>query len=97
LWYEKYGQARVLTTNQNKTYMKQTALEWLEENLIGNPHFESDFIHNRNTFKQAKEMEETQQRQKLISLLDWMNKVAQDNPMVFETDSDDIVDMYLEG
>ena len=39
---------------------KKTAVEWLEENLIGNPHFESDFIHNRNTFKQAKEMEKEQ-------------------------------------
>jgi len=36
---------------------KQTAVEWLEENLIGNPHFESDFIHNRNVFQQAKQME----------------------------------------
>jgi hypothetical protein len=36
------------------------------------------------------------QKQMLIGLLDWMNKVAQDNPMVFETDSEDIVDMYLE-
>ena len=39
---------------------KQTAVEWLEENLIGNPHFESDFIHNRNTFKQAKAIEKEQ-------------------------------------
>ena len=39
---------------------KGTAVEWLEENLIGNPHFESDFIHNRNMFKQAKAMEKEQ-------------------------------------
>lgn len=39
---------------------KKTAVEWLEENLIGNPHFESDFIHNRNTFKQAKAIEKEQ-------------------------------------
>jgi hypothetical protein len=26
-----------------------------------------------------------------------MNQVAKDNPMVFETDSEDIVDMYLRG
>jgi hypothetical protein len=37
------------------------------------------------------------EREMLIGLLDWMNKVAQDNPMVFETDSEDIVDMYLEA
>jgi hypothetical protein len=37
------------------------------------------------------------QKQMLIGLLDWMNKVAQDNPMALETDSEDIVDMYLQG
>ena len=39
---------------------KQTAVEWLEENLIGNPYFESEFTHNRNVFQQAKEMEKEQ-------------------------------------
>ena len=39
---------------------KQTAVEWLEENLIGNPYFESEFTHNRNVFKQAKQMEKEQ-------------------------------------
>jgi hypothetical protein len=38
----------------------KTAVDWLEENLIGNPHFESDFIHNRNVFNQAKQMEKEQ-------------------------------------
>jgi hypothetical protein len=38
-----------------------------------------------------------QERQMLIGLLEWMNKVAQDNPMALETDSEDIVDMYLQG
>ena len=38
-----------------------------------------------------------QQKQMLIGLLEWMNKVAQDNPMALETDSEDIVDMYLQG
>ena len=45
---------------------KQTAVDWLEENLIGNPHFESDFIHNRNTFKQAKAMEKEQIKEAYI-------------------------------
>jgi hypothetical protein len=39
---------------------KQTVVDWLEENLIGNPHFESDFIHNINVFNQAKQMEKEQ-------------------------------------
>lgn len=36
--------------------MKQTVVEWLEDNLIGNPFSEEDFEHNRNMFKKAKEM-----------------------------------------
>ena len=43
---------------------KQTAVEWLEENLIGNPYFESEFTHNRNVFQQAKEMEKEQMAEK---------------------------------
>ena len=39
---------------------KQTVVDWLEENLIGNPHFESDFIHNINVFNQAKQMHKEQ-------------------------------------
>jgi hypothetical protein len=39
---------------------QQTAVEWLEDNLIGNPFSEKDFAHNVNVFKQAKEMEEKQ-------------------------------------
>ena len=38
----------------------QTAVEWLEDNLIGNPFSEKDFAHNVNVFKQAKEMEKEQ-------------------------------------
>jgi hypothetical protein len=40
--------------------MKQTAVEWLEDNLIGNPFSEKDFAHNVNVFNQAKEMEKDQ-------------------------------------
>jgi hypothetical protein len=40
--------------------MKQTAVQWLEDNLIGNPFSEKDFAHNVNVFKQAKEMEKDQ-------------------------------------
>ena len=43
--------------------MKQTAVEWLEDNLIGNPFSEKDFAHNVNVFKQAKEMEKEQMRE----------------------------------
>ena len=70
--------------------MKQTAVEWLVEQYTqGNYSWE--------VYEQAKEMDKEQQKQMLIGLLDWMNKVAQDNPMAFETDSEDIVDMYLRG
>jgi hypothetical protein len=42
---------------------QQTAVEWLEDNLIGNPFSEKDFSHNVNVFKQAKEMEIKQMKE----------------------------------
>ena len=45
--------------------------------------------------KDEKKIDNNKERQMLIGLLDWMNKVAQDNPMALETDSEDIVEMYL--
>jgi hypothetical protein len=39
---------------------KQTALDWLEDNLIGNPHSEEDFKHNIVIWGQAKQMEKEQ-------------------------------------
>jgi hypothetical protein len=39
---------------------QQTAVEWLEDNLIGNPFSEKDFAHNVNIFQQAKAMEKEQ-------------------------------------
>ena len=70
--------------------MKQTAVEWLVEQYTqGNYSWE--------VYEQAKEIERDTERQMLVGLLDWMNKVAQDNPMAFETDSEDIVEMYLQS
>jgi hypothetical protein len=37
--------------------MKQTAVEWLLENLISEPHFEKDFNYNSRCWDKAKEME----------------------------------------
>ena len=39
---------------------QQTAVEWLEDNLIGNPFSEKDFAHNVNIFQQAKAIEKEQ-------------------------------------
>ena len=74
--------------------MKQTAVEWLYDQLTSTWF---DKVSGTDVLKKAKEMEKEQQKQMLIGLLDWMNKVAQDNPMVFETDSEDIVEMYLQA
>ena len=38
----------------------QTAIDWLEDNLIGNPHSEEDFKHNINIWGQSKQMEKEQ-------------------------------------
>jgi hypothetical protein len=74
--------------------MKQTAVEWLYDQLTSTWF---DKVSGTDVLKKAKKMEKEQQKQMLIGLLDWMNKVAQDNPMVFETDSEDIVEMYLQA
>jgi hypothetical protein len=40
--------------------MKQTALEYLEENLIAIPYSEQDFEYNNKCWNKAKEMESKQ-------------------------------------
>lgn len=72
---------------------KQTAVEWIVDQMLSEGHKEMW----KDMIQQAKQMEKDKERQKLIGLLDWMNKVAADNPMAFETDHDDIVEMYLNG
>lgn len=82
-----------------------TAVDWLIDeamklviqymNRTLNEDTLDDVVYEIGT--KAKQMEKEQERQKLIDLLNWMNKVAANNPMAFETDHDDIVDMYLNG
>lgn len=82
---------------------KQEAVEWLVERLPLSTTSHGQFIimisqsAYYDIVMKAKEIEKENKRQNLIDLLDWMNKVAADNPMAFETDHDDIVDMYLNG
>jgi len=40
--------------------MKQTAVEWLEDNLISEPWAEEHFKHNSECWDKAKEMEKEQ-------------------------------------
>ena len=40
--------------------MKQTAVEWLLENLISEPHSEEDFNYNSECWDRALEMEKEQ-------------------------------------
>lgn len=40
--------------------MKQTAVEWLLENLISEPYSEKDFEHNKNCWDKAELMEKDQ-------------------------------------
>jgi hypothetical protein len=42
--------------------MKQTAVEWLLENLISEPYSEKDFEHNKNCWDKAELMFEEQIR-----------------------------------
>ena len=40
--------------------MKQTAVEWLLNNLISEPYSEADFKHNKECWNKAEEMEDEQ-------------------------------------
>jgi hypothetical protein len=40
--------------------MKQTAVEWLLNNLISEPYSEADFKHNKECWNKAEEMEKNQ-------------------------------------
>lgn len=40
--------------------MKQTAIDWLLDNLISEPYSEKDFEHNEKCWDKAKEMEKEQ-------------------------------------
>ena len=70
--------------------MNQTAVDWLEDNLIGNPFSEKDFAHNVNIFKQAKEMEKEQ----MLNFYMWMrmNEKAEE---YFHYTDDDMFEEYL--
>ncbi len=65
-----------------------TAVEWLITQL---KEMEYDLRLIPNTIKIAKAME----KQQLIGLLEWMNKVTAESPMRLETDNEDIVEQYL--
>jgi hypothetical protein len=51
--------------------MKQTAVEWLLENLINEPFSEEDFKHNFNVWNKAEEMEKQQSDDYAIKFANW--------------------------
>jgi|694.fasta_scaffold74783_5 hypothetical protein len=80
--------------NQNKMEKKISAVEWLVnvvQSCIAPDYIPTEII------EQAKAMENEKQRQNIIDFIGWMNNVASNNPMAFETDKDDIADMFLNG
>lgn len=72
--------------------MKETAVEWLEQNIWEHIEYKpaTQLRVIREQFRQAKAMEKEQ----MIGLLQWMNRVTQSNPMRLETDDDDVVEQY---
>jgi hypothetical protein len=54
--------------------MKQTAVEWLLENLINEPFSEEDFKHNFNVWNKAEEMEKQQSDDYAIEFAEWLPK-----------------------
>jgi len=47
-------------TKEKTSNMEQTAIEWLEDNLISEPWTEEHFKHNSECWDKAKEMEKEQ-------------------------------------
>ena len=57
---------------------------------LGIPQAITFYIDHQEEIREAKEME----KERMIGLLKWMNKIASENPMRLETDDDDIVQQY---
>jgi hypothetical protein len=76
----------------------KTAVEWLAEkyNYLAWMRSRDEISASlavewlENFLEEAKKME----KQQIIGLLKWMNKVASEEPMRLETDADDIVEQY---
>jgi len=68
---------------------KQTAVEWLLQAIEGKngKEFSSYYLE---FIEQAKATE----KENMIGLLQWMNKINSETPMRLETDLDDIVEQY---
>ena len=73
---------------------QQTAVEWFAFQIMNSWN---DIQNGKTSIDEFIEKAKQMERQKLIGLLNWMNEVVKNNPMAFETDHDDIVDMYLNG
>lgn len=71
----------------------QTTIDWLEDNLIGNPHSEEDFKHNINIWGQAKQMEKEQ----IIEFHNWMikNDIPENAEKYFHYSDNDMLNEYL--
>ena len=61
--------------------MKQTAVQWLYENILINPMYNEDVIYNEDVLEMAKEME----KQQLIEAYD---KAQYDYDLMRETNSE---------
>ena len=73
-----------------KNEMKETAVEWFVDELQKADYIPRDSSIMNYVISTAKEMEKEQ----MIGLLQWMNRVTQSNPMRLETDDDDVVEQY---
>ena len=69
---------------------KQTSVEWLIENINKKSWWENVASIPEEIIEQANSTE----RENMIGLLQWMNKIASETPMRLETDLDDIVEQY---
>lgn len=70
-----------------ESVVKQSAVDYLLD-ILSRPIYRVP----QSVIDKSREME----REQLIGLLEWMNRITDENPMRLDTDNEDIVEQYLE-
>jgi hypothetical protein len=79
---------------------QQMGVEWLVEQFkeydFADVKDTENYIIKMQSFVLTEKLEKAKEieKERMIGLLKWMNKIASENPMRLETDDDDIVQQY---
>ena len=73
---------------------KQTAVEFLFKQIYGDTGHIGSFTTEGKDAYEAFQQVIQMEKENMIGLLQWMNKINSETPMRLETDLDDIVEQY---